>query len=350
MASTFTGDPPARRRGWLGRGAKLAAGFAISALFLYATISAVPGDKLLAAIASADRNWLLVALAFIGVDYAVKVWRWQTMLRGLGARVSFATAAVPFMGCVALNNVLPFRAGDVLRVVAFQKVTNLPTSAQLSTVLLERLLDLLVLVGLLFATITIWRVDVLPAPLLHGIEVASAAIVAALAIFFTAPGTVGWLSRWAEVRWPVLRPLTGALLRLSQAISHLSAPSLLARLFAQSVAAWLLEGGAFLACGYALGFAQKPEAALLALSVGTLSTIIPSSPGYVGTFHYFTAMTVAAFGIGEAESTAYAVVIHGLLWVSTTGCGLLLLATRGLGVALRSASARRASLQTEQGS
>ncbi len=149
------------------------------------------------------------------------------------------------------------------------------------------------------------------------------------------------MSRWARSRWPLAGPVTDAVLRLSQAISTLSSPLLLGRLAMLSVLAWLLEGGAFFAVGHALGLGLPPQATLLALAVGTLSTIIPSSPGYVGTFHYFTAVTIAAFGIGEVESTAYAVVVHGLLWGSTTACGFFLLSTTGLGSALRSASTQR---------
>jgi uncharacterized membrane protein YbhN (UPF0104 family) len=144
------------------------------------------------------------------------------------------------------------------------------------------------------------------------------------------------MSRRAETRWVLLRPLTGLLHQVSQAISSLASPSLLGRLIALSVSAWLAEGAAFLLVGYALGMSISLAVALLALAVGTLSTIIPSSPGYVGTFHYFTAVTIGLFGFGQAESAAYAVAIHGLLWASTTACGLILLTTTGLGSALRS--------------
>jgi hypothetical protein len=80
----------------------------------------------------------------------------------------------------------------------------------------------------------------------------------------------------------------------------------------------------------AIGIAASPEAALLALSVGTLSTIIPSSPGYVGTFHYFTARAVSGFGASEVGATAFAILIHAILWLSITASGFLLLALSGL--------------------
>jgi uncharacterized protein (TIRG00374 family) len=349
MSRPFTEFQAARRGGRLGRVAKLAVGLATSALFLYATLASVSTDQLFASIGAAKWEWLAVALASITVDFGVKVYRWRTMLRVLGAQVGMLDAAIPFMGCVALNNVLPFRAGDVVRVVAFRRITKLPTSAQLGTLVLERLLDLFVLIGLLLVPLSIGRIQ-MPQPILERLEVASAAILLALAVFLMAPASIARPLRRAEARWQPVHPVTGPLLRLLQAISSLTNPLLLARLVALSLLAWLAEGGAFLAVGYALGIAMSAEAALLALAVGTLSTLIPSSPGYIGTFHYFTAATMVAFGVGEAESTAYAVLIHGLLWASTTACGLILLSVTGLGSALRSAARNLPDLETRQSS
>jgi glycosyltransferase 2 family protein len=335
MSLPVTASRPARRTEWIGKAAKFSLGLAISAAFLYATLSSVPLDRLLAALAHANGTWLCIALVFIGIDFTLKIYRWRTMLHELGAPVSTAQAAIPFMGCVALNNILPFRAGDVIRVVAFRALTRLSTSAQLSTLILERLLDVATLLALLFATLSIGQIDVLPPPLLRAFEAAAALIVGALAAFLAAPGVFTWLSRRAEALWPILRPLVGAVLRLSLAVSSLSRPGLLGRLAALSVLAWLAEAGAYLAVGHALGIGSNVEVAITALAVGTLSTLIPSSPGYIGTFHYFTAITVAAFGVAEADSTAYAVVIHGILWASTTLCGLIMLSTTSLGAALR---------------
>jgi Lysylphosphatidylglycerol synthase TM region len=67
------------------------------------------------------------------------------MLQRLGARIWFGDAAVPFMASVAFNNVLPFRAGDMIRILAFKRFTKVDPSAQFGTLVLERLFDLLVL-------------------------------------------------------------------------------------------------------------------------------------------------------------------------------------------------------------
>lgn len=312
------------------RGVKLALGLLISALFLWATFRTVDIAKVGAALGAARPVWLLAALGCIILAYALKVYRWATMLRSLGASISLREAAVPFLGGVAFNNVLPFRAGDLIRVLAFQRFTGVPPSGQIGTLALERLMDLFVLMLFLFATISFWRVEVLDASLLAGLRLVALGAVVAVVIFIAAPRPTRLVVRWAEARVPRLRPAGEALLRLSDAVATLSRPLFLLRIGAISIFAWLAEGGAYLAVGHALGVGAHPQVALLALSVGTLATMIPSSPGYVGTFHYFAAKVVAAFGGNAVGATAYAVLIHALLWISTTSCGFLGLAFSGM--------------------
>lgn len=321
------GAPQGRGRG---RVVKLALGLAISAVFLYATLRAVPFAGVVAALASARPEWIAASLGFVALAYALKIYRWVTMLRSLGSTVTVGEAATPFLGGVAFNNVLPFRAGDVIRVVAFQRFTGIPASGQIGTLVLERLLDLFVLMAFLFATVNYLDEAVLDEALLAGLKLAALAVAAGILIFIAAPGTIRIAVRWAEGRVPKLRPAGEALLRLSGAVATLSRPLFIVRVTALSILAWLAEGGAFYAVGRALGVAPSVEAALLALSVGTLSTIIPSSPGYVGTFHYFTARTLAGFGAGQVGATAYAILIHAILWLSITASGFLLLALSGL--------------------
>jgi len=327
----ITSIPSIRRSLRSGPVLKVAAGIAISAIFLYATFAAVPLDEVAAALSRASPLWVVAAVGFIGCSYTARSLRWRLMLASLGMKVRLRDAAVAQVGCVALNNVLPFRAGDVIRVVAFQRLTGVPPSAQLGTLALERLLDMLVLVTLLFAALSFWQITVLPEPLLRGLRIAAVAVIVGAALFCLAPGVIRLLVRWLEARMPQLRPKAEGLLRLSEAISGLIRAATLPPLIGISVVAWLAEGSAFFAAGQALGLALSPQTALLALCIGTLSTLIPSSPGYVGTFHYFTALVVVAFGTPRAEGTAYAILIHALLWLTTTAAGFLLLWLSGFG-------------------
>lgn len=311
------------------RSLKLALGLAVSALFLYATLATVPVAEVSTTLARARTEWLLAALGFVALAYLLKIARWTAMLRSLGAAIGLREAATPFLGGVAFNNVLPFRAGDLIRVLAFQRFTGIAPAGQLGTLLLERLLDLLVLMTILFATLSFWPVAVLDATLLTGLRLAAAGAAAAILLFVLAPMPVSRVIRFAGRRLPRFEPVSTALIRLLDAVQALGRPLFLLRMTALSLLAWLAEAGVYFAVGHALGIAASAGAALLALSIGTLATLIPSSPGYVGTFHFFAARAVAAFGIGPAGAAAYAILVHAILWIATTASGFLLLAVSG---------------------
>lgn len=303
---------------------KLALGLAISGLFLYALLSKAPLREVGAAIDHANLGWVAASLAAVCLAYALKTQRWVLMLRSLGGEVGLRQALTPLMGSVALNNVLPFRAGDVVRVVAFRRYTGVQPSMQLGTVILERLLDIAALLAILLAVTSIWRVQDLGQGVLMGMRLIAGVAFVAMAGFALAPRPLRLLVRAAGSRLRFGRA-GEALLRFGDALERLSSPVLLLRLAAFSLLAWLAEGVAYIAVARGVGAPDPVGAGLLALGLGTLSTTIPSSPGYVGTFHYFAALALMSLGADQAMATAFAILIHGILWLTTTSVGFLLM-------------------------
>jgi uncharacterized membrane protein YbhN (UPF0104 family) len=59
--------------------------------------------------------------------------------------------------------------------------------------------------------------------------------------------------------------------------------------------------------------------------VGTFATVIPSTPGYIGTFDYFTAQAMSALGNTAAAAAAFAFLVHAVLWLPPTVAGGLYL-------------------------
>lgn len=319
-----------RRRARLLRVVRLLLGLAISGLFIGALFSRVPLDRVAKSLSQLQPSYVVAALGAVAVAYALRCQRWAMMLRCLGGQVRFADAAVPLLSCVALNNVLPLRAGDVVRIVAFRRLTQVGPSMQLGSLVLERLLDVATLMAILAATLGLSRVATLQPSLKAGLELLAWATLAAVVIFLAAPGPIRMLVRAAETRLPKLRAPAESLLRLSEAITALSRPLQLARLAGVSLAAWLCEGAGYIAIARSLGVNHSLPAGLTALGLGTLATSIPSSPGYVGTFHYFAALALSQFGAAPAVAAAYAILIHALLWLSTTTTGFALMLAAGV--------------------
>jgi glycosyltransferase 2 family protein len=109
------------------------------------------------------------------------------------------------------------------------------------------------------------------------------------------------------------------------ALAHTSDRGMMLQLIFYSSLAWLAEGGVFWLVALCLPSMANQSAVWLALPVGTLATVIPSTPGYVGTFDYFTIKAMVFLGNSLVDSTAFAFLVHAVLWLPPTFAGGLYL-------------------------
>lgn len=60
----------------------------------------------------------------------------------------------------------------------------------------------------------------------------------------------------------------------------------------------------------------------LILSLTALGTALPSSPGFVGTYHYFSALGVSTLGADPTTAASFALVAHAMAVAPYTVVGL----------------------------
>ena len=95
------------------------------------------------------RPLLSVAVVVTGLTYAMRAWRWQSLLAPIGPTRfvnAFTTTVIGF----AASALLPARAGEVLRPYLLARRERLNPASTFATIMLERLLDLATVL-LLFA-------------------------------------------------------------------------------------------------------------------------------------------------------------------------------------------------------
>jgi uncharacterized protein (TIRG00374 family) len=263
-------------------------------------------------------SWAIGGLFAFALDYACRIERWRLMLISENPSLKWHQCAGPLLGSFAANNVLPFRAGDVLRAFAFNTRLKVSSGVVLATLFVERLLDLLMVLVLLGAALTFWRAGASGATLI--------AIAIAILLLLVYPASFASLAMAAGRLGVRVAPRLGQKLldeinKSIATLTHLSKGRTMIKLVAWSLGAWLAEGCVFWFAAMALPSIAAPAAGWLALPVGTLSTLIPSTPGYVGTFDYFTVRAMRALSNTAVASTAYALLVHVLLWLPPTLIG-----------------------------
>jgi uncharacterized membrane protein YbhN (UPF0104 family) len=304
---------------------RLCLGLAASAFFLGALLAEAHPRAILNAIVQVRPEWAPLALLAIGTSFALRTQRWAILLRACGSAVRFRDAAVPLMGSVALNNLLPFRAGDAIRIIALQSFTGQVRSRQLGTLILERLFDLCALLSIVIAATWLWPPARLDPGWVFAADAVAAGAVVTLVGLLAAPSAARLAIAWSERHAAQFLPPGRVVLAYYEATRSLCRPGLLTQTAILTAAAWLAEGGGFWAAAKALGLANALPTAALGVGLATLSTGIPSLPAYLGTFDYFAATSAIAFGADRPHAVAFAVLVHALLWIPATALGWLLL-------------------------
>ena len=318
MTGRVTGRARGRARGRLTTGlARGGIGVLISLASVYLVLRGVDLRQTADLLGGARPAWLLVAVAGIVADLVFRALRWQVLIRPICRVPLRRLSAYMLVGYLA-NNVLPARLGELVRSHYLGDREGISRSATLGTVVVERVVDTVVLVGIGAAAILILHVrGVVVSAILVGVAIAGllcVALVVALAAH-RLPGAgraAAFLNRWPR--------FVGVATRLRDGLRVAALPRTVAAAALLSVAAWTCTVVAVLAVGQSLGIELTlGEGALLAAGTN-LATAIPSGPGYLGTFEYAGQSIALAFGLGASEGLALALLIHVLtLAVSSLG-------------------------------
>jgi uncharacterized protein (TIRG00374 family) len=315
--------------------AKIAIQVLFAGAFLYLAFRHLEWDKARAVLGTTHLSTLTLGLFLLAAGFAIRIMRWWEVLRLFNDDLRATECAGPFLASLAVNNVIPLRAGDALRTFGFQEQLDVKPTRVLGSMVIERLLDLLVLLVFLIAGLWMAPTGQVPRPLLLTIWGGGGLAATALLALVLVPKQLKRLTDWIlELSFLRGYSWTGAVKRWSsefwESILVLQRPVLTLRLLALSVGAWALEGGAFWATAISINLGVSWEAALLALASGTLATLLPSTPGYAGTFDYFTMVAMKLHGVTQSTAAVYTLLIHLLLWAPVTAVGFsYLLVTQG---------------------
>lgn len=275
--------------------------------------------------------FLFCAIMSLACGYAFRILRWSTMLRLAGADTNFWNCSAPFLGSIALNNMLPLRLGDVVRAFFFPNSMGITKTLSASTLLIERLLDLLAVFCLFTAVLFISDQILLPIELRYTLIILGSFGVGTLLFFFLFSKKLELffikILNNAEKSDKITKVYQFFRNFLSNFHAILKLKALLTIMCLAAII-WIAEAGLFYFVMLGAGLELDFTTTVFVMSVTTLSTLVPSSPGYVGTFHLaaFTALT--STGINAAEAASASIMIHIALWLPTTLVGIFAMWTR----------------------
>lgn len=318
-------------------------GMMISIIFLYFMVRKLEWGDFWQALKTAQYLWLIpgVAVYFLGVW--ARAWRWHYLLRpikSIPTRVMFPIVAIGYMG----NNIYPARAGEVLRAVVLKRREDVPVSASLATIIVERIFDGVVMLAFIFVNLSElsglagvslkvggWQVGIQDLAIWGSVAFFGALAIFLLAAMFPRPTerlTRLAVNRLLPERWR--EKVLGVTNRFLGGLESLRSPLDALMVFVTSVVIWLLETGKYWFVMHAFPFEVSFFTLMLMNGVVNLATTLPAAPGYVGTFDAPGIAVLVGYKVPQAIATGYTIVLHIALWVPITLLGAYYMTREGI--------------------
>jgi uncharacterized membrane protein YbhN (UPF0104 family) len=308
--------PPARR-GHAGRAQSRrtvlvagVVGIPVSIALLLLSLRHVDGDALQGSLGGADPVALFAALVAMSLVYLTQAARWRVI--SLTPRLPVARFFEWVLAGIAINNVVPGRAGDLARVEWLSRGARVPRARALAAVAVDRGFDLVALVGLLALTYPV--VD--HTPWLKRLWLVGGAAGVLVGVLFVAAIAYARLGRVSP---------SGGIRRLLADLASQAGDGLRSwrgvQVAALSVVAWCIWALSAFLVASSLGIELTLLELFFVTAVLNLGVAIPSSPGFIGTYQWLGVSALGILGIAHAEAFAFSVLMHATWYVPTTLAG-----------------------------
>ncbi len=308
-------------------------GVLVSGLLLAIIVWTIDVREAVRALAAADVRWIGPALVILAISLGVRAWRWRFIMapvKLINTHRLFSAMMIGFMG----NNLLPARAGEFMRAYVIGKTQRVSASASLATVVVERLFDGFTLLAMLLVSILVLRFPVESERLTHHIRTAgwlafgfylAVLAVCVLLRLYQAPTRRGILAvlSFLPERWRA--KAAQALDGFVQGLEVVRGGWHLVPILALSIAAWSIQAVSIWLVLLAFHLKLSLGAAFFFMAVQAFGVMIPSSPGFIGTFHAASILAMTAYGVGREVALSASIVMHLLFFIPVTVVGLIYL-------------------------
>jgi len=289
-------------------------------LSIYYSLKGIDLVQLWNYIKTANIWFIIIPVPIMVLSHWFRATRWKVILEPIKKDVKMRNLFATVMIGYAVNNIIP-RGGEIVRPWVYAREEKISFSGTLATIVLERLLDLFMLV-LLFGIVFIYFSDKIIAVMPTSINYENIAMIILLAavvlIICFYPPFFEFLIRI------LIKPISEKLYhraldifnKFGQGFAVIKNPKKYLNLLFQSALIWFLYALPLYIMFYAFSFATHGldflDSVLLLVSSGIAFTIAPT-PGSVGVFHIVVKLILVSFyGIQPEQALAFATVNHGV--------------------------------------
>ena len=295
-------------------------------------------DRVWASMRGARVDLLIASLIVAAVSYVIRVERWRRLLQPVGAPSFWNTNRATLIGFAA-NALLPGRIGEVLRPYVLAKREGFSGAAAFGTVVVERLLDLLVIVLSVAGFVLVTESPTNDPQLLTTLRTAAvtggtgAVVILVMMVWLArSPARTKQLMRWYVSVAPgrSTRFVAEIGQRFLQGLAVVGHPGPLIVAVGLSVALWLSVAYGMWLTSLAFGIGVSFGESVVLMGMVAIGVAVPTPAGVGGYHAAYELGATSLYGAGVDQAVAAALVMHMLAFLPLMLPGLVLMAQEGL--------------------
>lgn len=314
---------------------RIVPGLLVSVICLAVVFYFVDLHKLGESLRLADYRLIAIAMLFSFAWLGVRGLVWRSLLQ---EKASYRQVFLAINEGYLLNNLLPFRLGEVGRAFLLSRTAQLDFWQVLSTILIERTLDVTLVAGMMLTSLAVVMSSLYAQA--SGVTYTGQAALASGGLMLVGLGMLYLLARNRQSalalfetisrRWPGIKRLGGnALVALLDGLAILTD----GRRFLVALGWMGLNLLVATVQYYILMLAFIPAAqplwAVFTLAAASLGVAAPSSPGNIGVYEAVVLGALSVFGVNSALILAFALTAHMIQYLVTGVLGIYALGQDG---------------------
>jgi uncharacterized protein (TIRG00374 family) len=289
---------------------------ALAAGLLWLAAKGTNWHELRSTVQNASWPMLALALGLVNGSLWLRSLRWGVLLRAAQPAAPLAVFGAMCLGYLS-NNLLPARAGDVIRSAAISRKTRISFAYAVATTMAERLVDVatLVLIGLM----TIHQFGNLPGWLTHALWIMAGLCglgIAALILLASHEATICKIVSRIRVRQPAVFGVVKIAREFLLGLRTFLSLRCVFKVSGLTIIVWLIDALAMRSVAQALSLSLPFTGALMFLAALGLSSAVPSTPGYVGIYQYVAVTVLMPIGVSRSGSIALILLYQGIAYCS----------------------------------
>ncbi len=297
---------------------------ALAALFLYLALRNLDWHVFFATVKNVHYAYLPIIFLWSSISHLMRALRLRVLLTS-EKRLPLSNVFWANMAGYLGNNILPARAGELVRAAYLARKNNISASFALAVGLVERLVDLIALI--ILGSLALSSAGIVSPVFQNALNSISILGLIGLSAIFILPRFSKLIGRLImsipKLKEAYKLKLNDFLQKFFNGLTSLYSFKRAVFFIGLTGLIWLIDAIGNVILSYILNIPLLLQHAFVLMAALGFSSAIPSTPGYVGVYQFAAVTALAPFGISKADALAFILISQILSYIFYGFWGLL---------------------------